>query len=115
MTSKADRAAIKLMIAKHERLYSAPVGKRKCRYSLVDDCLDIAAEKQFEGHMCKNCIKHRQNDFYEQRMVKREAAGNPRKSVGRPRKHAIEDEDDNSTKKNKKKASSKKLSSSKTG
>ena len=87
MTSKADKAAIKLIIAKHVKHYGAPLGKRKCKYEVTYDCFGIAADKHFEGHMCKACVSFKQNESYRKRMAKREQEGNPvRNGPGRPRK-----------------------------
>lgn len=92
MTNKAERTAIKILVAKHLKFYGAPVGQRKCKHNVSENCLDVDSEKQFEGHMCKQCVKHRQNDFYNQRMVRRGEAGNPvRDRVGRPRKVIVEE------------------------
>lgn len=95
MSSKAEKAAIKIMIEKHRQFYDAPLGQRKCKHNVSIDCLNVAAEKLFEGHMCKECIKKRQNDFYKVRMVKRGEAGNPvRNRSGRPCKIKEQERDE---------------------
>lgn len=88
MTSKAMKAALKLLVAKHYESYGASIGKRKCNYGISDDCLDIANESEFIGRICSKCKVHRQKMYYDQRTRQRALDGNPRrKCLGRPHKN----------------------------
>jgi hypothetical protein len=85
MSRRAEKEALKIIREKHERKYDAPMGKRRCRYRVSEDCLKLGNERdrkgtlQWRGQCCKPCMQHRYREWYDQRV---EARGG-RQKVGR--------------------------------
>jgi len=97
---KSDKLAIKQMTAfkkAYKAKWGAPIGKRKCNYSLAEDCLGIADEDQFDHHKCIRCVRLMHRELYAQRMLKqgKELVGRGRPLGAKdlkPRKNARKDE-----------------------
>ena len=79
MTNAIERAALKRLTEKHVKTFNAPLGKRKCTYELVPECLGTADEALFKGRMCKRCIKTKLRLLYDIRVANR---GYPRQKPG---------------------------------
>ena len=94
MTSKSERATIKLIKEKHQLKWGTPFPKRCCNYEISDACLGTAQElsskgvMQWKGRMCKPCLAVRMRELYDERVARREIKlirGRPLGSKNKPK------------------------------
>lgn len=85
MTSKSEKAVYNSVM--HKMKWGAPLGMRKCKYHLSDDCAGIDDESTFNGHKCWPCSKQTQRERYHKRMAAAiKARGYPKQKPGPKKK-----------------------------
>ena len=91
MSSKCDKLALQKLKDVHFKKYGVPLGKRRCKMNLSENCLEIADESKFRGHQCSVCVSLDQRERHTARLA---AQGLTR--VGRGRKKEIQESDSES-------------------
>ncbi len=92
MSRRAEKEALRIVHEKHERKYDAPLGKRRCRYEVSEDCLKLGNEQDKKGemqwrfHCCRPCMQQRYKEWYNKRV---EARGGKQKAGRKPLSESV--------------------------